>query len=152
MSEARRFIAEVLPADQLPSALCSLHQHSSQPLRPIEVAHFWKMAQNTLQKTSLMQLAIPECKAPDSSIDQTVSSACQGLKRGCQSDLRYKGEWMRRPLASSEIGWLVRLLVALSEAANRYLELEQPLPEDSSLSKQPSFRQVHLIICAIKLP
>ena len=37
LNEARSIVAEVLPIDQLPSSLGTLHQHSSQPLKPIEV-------------------------------------------------------------------------------------------------------------------
>ena len=35
---------------------------------------------------------------------------------------------MRRPLSSSEIGWLVRILLHISDAANTYFQLNQPPP------------------------
>ena len=35
---------------------------------------------------------------------------------------------MRRPLSSSEVGWLVRILLHISDAANIYFQLDQPPP------------------------
>jgi hypothetical protein len=50
-------------------------------------------------------------------------------KAGDWRQLRYQGDWMRRPIASNEIGPLVRLLVALSGAINGALGLTgQPTP------------------------
>lgn len=57
-----------------------------------------------------------------------ASSDMQGLKRGSWQEVQYKGEWMRRPLSSSEIGWLVRILLLVSDLANRSLGLDQPPP------------------------
>ena len=44
--------------------------------------------------------------------------------------MQYKGDWMRRPLSSSEVGWLVRLLVLLSDLINAKLGLGQALTEE----------------------
>jgi hypothetical protein len=43
--------------------------------------------------------------------------------------LRYKGDWMLRPIASNEIPWLVRLLVRINRAVNGALGLDgEPHP------------------------
>ena len=58
------------------------------------------------------------------------------LKRGGWQDLHYKGDWMRRPIGSNEIGWLVRLLLHLSDLLNRALYLQgtdPPVPEHPSM-------------------
>ncbi|KAK9861773.1 hypothetical protein WJX84_002738 [Apatococcus fuscideae] len=47
----------------------------------------------------------------------------QGLKLGHPSQVRYKGDSMQRPIASNEIGWLVRLLVWVSTSLNQALQL-----------------------------
>ena len=62
----------------------------------------------------------------------------QGLRRSSFAELKYKGDWMRRPLSSSEIGWLVRILLHISDAANTYLQLDQPPPAaDRPLPRSP---------------
>ena len=38
-------------------------------------------------------------------------------------DVKYKGDWMRRPIESTEVAWLVRCLVSLSDSMNGWLEL-----------------------------
>ncbi|KAK9831540.1 hypothetical protein WJX81_007383 [Elliptochloris bilobata] len=53
----------------------------------------------------------------------------QGLRRGTWRDVAYKGDRMRRPIASNEIGWLVRLLLAVSDCANARLGLGTSLAE-----------------------
>ncbi|KAK9815560.1 hypothetical protein WJX72_005838 [[Myrmecia] bisecta] len=58
------------------------------------------------------------------------SRPVQGLRRGVWRDVQYKGDWMRRPIASNEIGWLVRLLVLLSDWINRAIGLDLPARED----------------------
>ena len=69
---------------------------------------------------------------PTCSFSSSFSCSCnmldvlQGLRRSSFAELKYKGDWMRRPLSSSEIGWLVRILLHVSDAANTYLQLDQP--------------------------
>lgn len=53
----------------------------------------------------------------------------QALKLGNPLALGYRGPNLRRPIASSEIMWLARLLVRASDAANAALGLEQPSTE-----------------------
>ncbi|GLU05555.1 hypothetical protein SLE2022_226520 [Rubroshorea leprosula] len=40
-------------------------------------------------------------------------------------DIRYKGDWMKRPISSDEIAWLAKLLVQLSDWLNESLGLNQ---------------------------
>lgn len=53
----------------------------------------------------------------------------QGLRRGTWRDIAYKGDRMRRPIASNELALLVRLLLLASDAANAQLGLGTPLAE-----------------------
>ena len=57
------------------------------------------------------------------------------LRRSRPGDVHYKGDWMRRPVGSNEIGLLVRLLLLLSDRINHALYLdgrELPPADDSS--------------------
>ncbi|KAK9102928.1 hypothetical protein Sjap_020182 [Stephania japonica] len=40
-------------------------------------------------------------------------------------EVKYKGDWMRRPISNDEVAWLTRLLVQLSDWLNRILGLSQ---------------------------
>ncbi len=50
----------------------------------------------------------------------------QRLPRSTWRDVRYKGDPLTRPIASYELGPLVRLLVALSMRLNAWLALDRP--------------------------
>lgn len=39
-------------------------------------------------------------------------------------DVRYKGDWMRRPISDGEVSWLAKLLVRLSDWLNKILGLK----------------------------
>lgn len=41
------------------------------------------------------------------------------------TDVKYKGDWMRRPISSDEIAWLAKVLVWLSDWMNENLGLNQ---------------------------
>lgn len=43
-------------------------------------------------------------------------------------DVKYKGDWMRRPISSDEIAWLAKVLVWLSDWLNENLGLNQTEP------------------------
>ena len=61
------------------------------------------------------------------------------LRRSRPQDVRYRGDWMRRPVGSNEVGWLVRLLLALSDRLNHALYLdgrELPAPREDPTSAQ----------------
>ena len=66
------------------------------------------------------------------------------LKRGRWEDLHYKGDWMRRPISSNEIGWLVRLLLRLSSLLNHLLYLDGQQPPAPS---NPNFAVVRGTMC-----
>ena len=58
----------------------------------------------------------------------------QRLPRSSWRDVQYKGDPLRRPVATYEVALLVRLLVALSQRANAWLRLDQawtPEEEDA---------------------
>lgn len=42
------------------------------------------------------------------------------------ADVKYKGDWMNRPISDDEIAWLARLLVWFSSWLNESLGLNQP--------------------------
>lgn len=55
----------------------------------------------------------------------------QRLPRSTWRDVRYRGDPLTRPIASFEVGFLVRLLVALSLRLNAWLALDRPwTPEE----------------------
>ncbi|KIZ00357.1 hypothetical protein MNEG_7603 [Monoraphidium neglectum] len=45
-------------------------------------------------------------------------------RAGHWQDLRYRGDWMLRPIASNEVGWLARLLVSISRSINSACALD----------------------------
>jgi hypothetical protein len=47
-------------------------------------------------------------------------------------DVRYRGDWMRRPIESTEIAWLARVLVKLSDSINARLGLDGVVIEPCS--------------------
>ncbi|KAF5193943.1 sphingomyelin phosphodiesterase [Thalictrum thalictroides] len=49
-------------------------------------------------------------------------------------DVRYKGDWMKRPISSGEVSWLARLLVRLSDWLNELLGLNHGQSSDASPS------------------
>ncbi|KAI5075070.1 hypothetical protein GOP47_0011031 [Adiantum capillus-veneris] len=49
----------------------------------------------------------------------------RALGRHTCFDIKYRGDWMRRPIESTEVAWLVRLLVKLSDIINDRLNLAE---------------------------
>ncbi|KAK9814998.1 hypothetical protein WJX73_004353 [Symbiochloris irregularis] len=78
--------------------------------------------------------SLPEATSPDKSQQRRPTAPLQGaLRKGTWQDLRYKGDWMRRPISSNEIGWLVRLLLRVSDLLNHKLYLDgRHVPEQNS--------------------
>lgn len=54
----------------------------------------------------------------------------QGVRQGHWSQLKYRGDPLRRPIASYELAPLARLAVKASEAVNTQLRLGQPVADD----------------------
>ncbi|MCO5609327.1 hypothetical protein L7F22_063553 [Adiantum nelumboides] len=52
-----------------------------------------------------------------------VQDEGRALGRHTCFDVKYRGDWMRRPIESTEVAWLVRLLVRLSDIINDRLNL-----------------------------
>lgn len=46
------------------------------------------------------------------------------LRKGSWADVKYKGEWMKRPISEAEVAWLARILIRLSDWLNDALGLE----------------------------
>ncbi|GLJ29834.1 hypothetical protein SUGI_0589140 [Cryptomeria japonica] len=67
-----------------------------------------------------------------------------------QTNVKYKGDWMRRPIGDSEVAWLARLLVRFSDWLNRKLGLDTVSDDsnrdgncyDSTTSSQPTFAEI----------
>lgn len=77
----------------------------------------------------LPMASLPDVTPQERTKSQPDSRPVQGaLRLGRWQDLQYKGDWMRRPISSNEIGWLVRLLLLLSDLGNRWLYLQGSEP------------------------
>ncbi|MQM16074.1 hypothetical protein Taro_049026 [Colocasia esculenta] len=59
-----------------------------------------------------------------------------GVGKSRWADVKYRGEWMRRPISDSEVAWLARLLVKLSDRLNAVLGLHQSI---SGISDGPVY-------------
>ncbi|KAG5028333.1 hypothetical protein JHK82_011954 [Glycine max] len=56
------------------------------------------------------------------------------------ADVKYKGDWMRRPISNDEIAWLAKMLIRLSDWLNESLGLNQA--ESSQVSSAVSYVEV----------
>ncbi|XP_024356383.1 uncharacterized protein [Physcomitrium patens] len=54
---------------------------------------------------------------------EAASTRSLGLQRHSWQDVKYKGDWMRRPIESTEVAFLARVFVRMSDAINRILGL-----------------------------
>eukprot|EP00850_Spirogloea_muscicola_P016567 SM000135S27011 [mRNA] locus=s135:233540:242896:+ [translate_table: standard] len=57
--------------------------------------------------------------------------------------VRYKGDWMRRPVESYELGFLVQLLVPLSDAVNASLGLGPDQPQEAQMARRSTGTEEH---------
>ncbi|OIW10358.1 hypothetical protein TanjilG_28109 [Lupinus angustifolius] len=48
------------------------------------------------------------------------------------TDVKYKGDWIRRPISNDEIAWLAKVLIRLSDWLNESLKLNQPASTEVS--------------------
>eukprot|EP01018_Ginkgo_biloba_P001763 Gb_16764 [translate_table: standard] len=60
------------------------------------------------------------------------SAQLSGFGRHTWADVKYKGDWMKRPIGNSEIAWLARLFVNISDWLNKELGLDHQ--ENASVS------------------
>ncbi|KAH9300501.1 hypothetical protein KI387_012084, partial [Taxus chinensis] len=84
------------------------------------------------------------------------SRKLSGLGRHTWADVKYKGDWMRRPIGNSEVAWLARLLVWFSDWLNQRLGLDDQVSTvfgdnnrgansfDSTNISQPTFADITL--------
>ncbi|URD84068.1 domain containing E3 ubiquitin protein ligase [Musa troglodytarum] len=55
-----------------------------------------------------------------------------GIGQRTWADVRYKGEWMRRPISDTEVAWLARLLIRFSDWLNESFGLDHVDDSDSA--------------------
>lgn len=60
---------------------------------------------------------------------------------GKQTDRKYKGDWMNRPISNDEIAWLAKLLVTLSNWLNETLGLNQ---SENTNTEDPAWSYVEV--------
>ncbi len=61
----------------------------------------------------------------------------QALQLGRREVLAYRGDPLRRPIASNEVAWLARLLVRASDAANAALGLKRRVTDQETAAGGP---------------
>ncbi|KAK8941201.1 hypothetical protein KSP39_PZI009735 [Platanthera zijinensis] len=59
-----------------------------------------------------------------------------GFRTGCWADVKYKGDWMHRPISDAEVAWLARLLIRASDWLNEALALD---PVDGAQESGPIY-------------
>ena len=62
------------------------------------------------------------------------------------ADVKYKGDWMRRPISNDEIAWLAKILIRLSDWLNESLGLNQA--ESNQVSSTVSYVEVSADVAA----
>ena len=55
---------------------------------------------------------------PQPQVPSQIETETRSLGRHTCFDVKYRGDWMRRPIESTEIAWLARILVKLSDFIN----------------------------------
>jgi hypothetical protein len=80
----------------------------------------------------------PIASQPDKHSDD-ASTRSLGLQRHSWQDVKYKGDWMRRPIESTEVAFLARLFVRISDAINNTLGLTGP--DAVKVSEVPAARE-----------
>ncbi|KAL6648981.1 hypothetical protein ACP70R_013205 [Stipagrostis hirtigluma subsp. patula] len=59
----------------------------------------------------------------------TPKHPCSG--KSSWADVKYKGDWMKRPISETEVAWLARILIRLSDWLNDVLRLDCADADDS---------------------
>jgi len=57
-----------------------------------------------------------------------------GVGRRTWADVNFKGDWVRRPISDSEVAWLAKLLIRLSDWLNEVLCLDRTDSIDNTLN------------------
>lgn len=70
-------------------------------------------------------LVIPESMHGQHGRDEVFTPKHPGVGKRTWADVKYKGDWMKRPISDGEVAWLARLLVRLSDWLNETLGLDQ---------------------------
>lgn len=80
----------------------------------------------------------PLASQPDNHSDRDAAATNRslGLQRHSWQDVKYKGDWMRRPIESTEVAFLARLFVRVSDAINSTLGLTPS--SDAKVSEVPT--------------
>lgn len=68
-------------------------------------------------------LATPEARKSYQSRDEIFKP--RRVDNEPRADIKYKGDWMKRPISDDEVAWLAKLLVRLSDWINDSLGLNQ---------------------------
>lgn len=63
---------------------------------------------------------------PENHQNESLATRRVGLQRHSWQDVKYKGDWMRRPIESTEVALLARLFVRISDSINTALGLTTP--------------------------
>eukprot|EP00898_Chlorokybus_atmophyticus_P003509 jgi/Chlat1/4159/Chrsp27S04264 len=71
----------------------------------------------------------PAASASGAEVASPSSQSVMGLQRHSWQDVRYKGDWLLRPIETNEIAWLVRILVPISVWINDIIGLGRPVDE-----------------------
>lgn len=72
------------------------------------------------------EAAKPPSVAPEATHnrDEIFTPKHPGWGKRTWADVKYKGDWMRRPISDGEVAWLARLLISLSVWLNDILGLD----------------------------
>ena len=63
------------------------------------------------------------------------------LGKSSWDDVRYRGEWMKRPISETEVAWLARILIRLSDWLNDALGLDGGDADDSPAAASTTYIQ-----------
>ncbi|KAM7273155.1 hypothetical protein ACFE04_027819 [Oxalis oulophora] len=87
-----------------------------------------------------ISISATEAKQPQQSRDEVFSPRRAGNYRF--ADIKYKGDWINRPISDDEIAWLAKLLIRLSNWLNDNLGLNQSSSSDVATPNKWSYVEV----------
>ncbi|XP_077245016.1 sphingomyelin phosphodiesterase [Tasmannia lanceolata] len=74
--------------------------------------------------TEKPKLAIPEVVHVQNGRQEVFTPKHPGIGKRTWADIKYKGDWMRRPISEGEVAWLARIFIRLSDWLNETLGLD----------------------------